>query len=91
MEGSICETYLIEETSTFCSYYFEPHIQTKLNKVSRHDDGGLVNAPNGCLSIFTHPGRPAGKEHTRYLLDAELSAATSYVLLNCQEIEPFVE
>lgn len=91
MEGSICESYLIEETSSFCSHYFEPHVQTKLTTVSRHDDGGDVDAPDGCLSIFTHPGRPSGLENIRYLTDEEFNAATTYVLLNCEEIEPYLE
>ncbi|XP_012841495.1 PREDICTED: uncharacterized protein LOC105961778 [Erythranthe guttata] len=91
IEGSICEAYLIEETSTFCSHYFEPHIQTKLTTVGRHDEGGEVDAPDGSLSIFTHPGRPSGYELVRYLGDEEFNAATIYVLLNCAEIEPFVK
>lgn len=90
VEGSICEAYLIEETSTFCSYYFEPHVQTKLNTVGRHDDGGDVDAPVGCLSIFTHPGRASGLEQTRFLLDEEYRAATIYVLLNCEEVDPYL-
>ncbi|XP_031110603.1 uncharacterized protein LOC116014792 isoform X2 [Ipomoea triloba] len=60
VEGSICEAYLIEEISTFCSHYFEDHVQTRLNRVPRNDDGGDVNA-NNRLSIFTHPGRPLGQ------------------------------
>lgn len=90
MEGSICESYLIEETSFFCTHYFEPHVQTKLTTVGRHDDGGDVDAPDGCLSIFTHPGRPSGLETIRYLSDEEFEAAMIYVLLNCPEIEPFL-
>jgi len=91
VEGSICESYLIEETSTFCSYYFESHVQSKLNKVDRNDDGGDVDCPDGCLSIFTHPGRPSGKEKSRYLSDEEYNAARLYVLINCDEIQPFVQ
>ena len=91
VEGSICEAYIIEEISTFCSFYFESHVQTKLNKVDRNDDGAEVDVPYGSLPIFTHPGRAVGKEKTRYLTDAELKAAITYVLLNCEEIEPFLE
>lgn len=75
----------------FCADYFEPHIQTKLTKVDRHDDIGEVDAPDGCLSIFTHPGRPSGLELVRYLTDEEFDANTIYVLLNCEEIEPFLK
>ena len=91
VKGSVCEAYLVEEISTFCSFYFESHIQTKQNRVDRNDDGDEVDAPNGCLSIFTHPGCAIGKEKKCYLIDEELKAATIYVLLNCDEIQPFVE
>jgi len=33
IEGSICETYLSFETSHFCSYYFESHVQSMITKV----------------------------------------------------------
>ncbi|KAJ9135261.1 hypothetical protein P3X46_032467 [Hevea brasiliensis] len=90
VEGSICEAYLIQETSTFTSYYFQPHVQTRLNKVSRNDDGDAVDAPDGCLPMFLHPGRPAGKMTERYFSDDEWDAARLYVLLNCEEVQPFV-
>lgn len=32
-EGSICEAYLLEETSIFCSHYFEAHIHTRNRRV----------------------------------------------------------
>ena len=90
VEGSICEAYLIQEPSTFTSYYFQPHVETRLNKIDRNDDGGEVDALDGCLSIFMHPGRPAGKMKERYLSENELDAACLYVLLNCDEVQPFV-
>ncbi|GKD22672.1 hypothetical protein Tco_1224375, partial [Tanacetum coccineum] len=40
VESSIANAYLIEETSMFCSHYFEPHVKTKMNRVPRNDDGG---------------------------------------------------
>jgi hypothetical protein len=33
VEASICEAYIVEEISTFISYYFEPHLRTKINRV----------------------------------------------------------
>ncbi|XP_052312895.1 uncharacterized protein LOC127905915 [Populus trichocarpa] len=42
VEASICEAYIVEEISTFISYYFEPHLRTRINRVPRHDDGGEV-------------------------------------------------
>ncbi|XP_021618084.2 uncharacterized protein LOC110619138 [Manihot esculenta] len=91
VEGSIVEAYLIEEISSFCSHYFEPSISTRLNRVPRNDDGGHVE-PMGRLSIFTHAGRPFGQlEHGRMLSNEEYCAAHLYVLLNCPEIDPFID
>ncbi|KAG8645724.1 hypothetical protein MANES_10G087532v8 [Manihot esculenta] len=46
----------------------------------------------GRLSIFTHAGRPFGHlDHGRMLSNEEYRAAHLYVLLNCPEIDPFIE
>jgi len=37
VEASICKAYIVEEISTFISYYFEPHLRTRINRVPRHD------------------------------------------------------
>lgn len=91
VEASIVEAYLIEETSNFCALYFDTSIETRLNRASRNDDGGYTDE-HDCLSVFHHPGRPIGSQTTnfRLLTSEELKAATLYVLLNCQEIMPFI-
>jgi len=61
VEGSICEAYIIKEILTFSSHYFQPNVQTRLNKVTRNDDGGEVDAPYGCLSIFCIPNVRVGR------------------------------
>jgi len=54
VEASICEAYVVEEISTFISYYFESHLRTRINRVPRHDYGGEVPS-SGNLSIFSNP------------------------------------
>lgn len=90
VEGSICEAYLIQETSNFCSLYFEPDVQTKLNRVQRNDDGGYVG-DNTKLHVFRYPCRPFGKSKEMLLNEDDFKVAERYVLLNCSEIMPFVE
>lgn len=90
VEASICEAYLVQEIATFCSYYFEPSVQTKLTRVPRNDDGGDVEH-NGQLSVFCHPGRPFGSFEPRMMSDDEIKATHIYVLLNTEEVAPFVE
>lgn len=89
MESSICEAYIMEEISNFCSHYFEPHVLTNSTRVRRNDDGGNVNEREDVLSIFKHPARPSGNSKRRYLKDDEYEAVIIYVLQNCEEIQPF--
>lgn len=39
VEGSICEAYVLEEISNFCSRYFKPHVATNRTRAPRNDDG----------------------------------------------------
>jgi len=64
VEASICEAYIVEEISTFISYYFKPHMRTRINRVPRHDDGSEVPSSENLL-IFSNPGRPTPKNAVR--------------------------
>ncbi|XP_057418581.1 uncharacterized protein LOC130712785 [Lotus japonicus] len=91
VEGSICEAYLCQETSHFCSYYFESHVQSARNRVGRNDAGSHDDVDPQNLSIFSHPGRTAGTSRSRYLTDMESAVAHLHILLNCDEVKPFIE
>lgn len=90
VEGSICEAYLTLETTYFCEYYFEYEFQSKFVKTRRNEDEGYDSPAQPTLSCFDQPGRPAGKTSRRYLTDQELAVAELQVLLNCEEVKPFV-
>ena len=79
VEASICEAYIVKEISTFISYYFEPHLRTRINRVPRHDDGGEVSS-SGNLSIFSNLGRPIPKNviRGRYLSEIDFRQAHNY-------------
>jgi len=91
-KASVCEAYIVEEVSTFISYYFKSHLRMRINSVSQHDDGGEVPS-NRNLSIFSNPGRPAPKNvvRGRYLSEIEFRQAHNYVLFNCDELGPFIQ
>jgi hypothetical protein len=76
VEALICEAYIVEEIPTFISYYFEPHLRTRINRVPRHDDGSEVPS-NGNLPIFSNLGRPTPKNAVRgrYLSEIEFRQA----------------
>ncbi|KAJ8749825.1 hypothetical protein K2173_013228 [Erythroxylum novogranatense] len=89
VEGSICNAYLVEKASTFCGHYFEPYVRTRARQVPRNDDGGGTSGADGNLSIFTYPdGYPNVRR--RMLTEEEIDVAHGYILLNCQEVLPFV-
>ncbi|KAK2413382.1 hypothetical protein QL285_036100 [Trifolium repens] len=89
VEGSICKAYLLEEMSTFASYYYPPDIPSRRTRVPRNDDGGesSVNPP---FSIFNYPGRHFGKCTISTLQYKEMKAAHLYILLNCPEVVPYL-
>ena len=45
VEGSICESWLLQEASSFISMYDK----NKKKKKDRHDDGGEIQLMTGCL------------------------------------------
>ncbi|GJX62489.1 hypothetical protein Tco_0295389 [Tanacetum coccineum] len=72
VESSIANAYLIEETSMFCSHYFEPHVKTKMNRVPRNDDGGDEKLYEGTISIFKCSGRVSVQAKKIRLDDQEI-------------------
>jgi hypothetical protein len=92
VEASICEAYIVEKILTFISWYFEPHLRTRINHVPRHDDCGEVPS-SGNLSIFSNPERPTPKNSLRgrYLSEIEFRQTHNYVLFNCDELRPFIK
>lgn len=83
MEGSICEAYLLQETSYFSSHYFVSPICV--------GEGVHEDHIEPTLSIFKSYGQTTGKYKERWLSDKEKSVAQLHVLLNCNEVKPFIE
>ncbi|KAG8381035.1 hypothetical protein BUALT_Bualt06G0078900 [Buddleja alternifolia] len=54
---SIVEAYLIEETSTFCSHFFGPNVETRSRTIGRNDNINQVEHVNR-LSVFNSNFRP---------------------------------
>ncbi|PKU83047.1 hypothetical protein MA16_Dca007718 [Dendrobium catenatum] len=84
-EGSICEAYLTYETTQFCSYYFETMSQL-----------GESSAPQNIgksfnIYVFGGSSEPVGASIVSYLTDKEMTVITLYILLNCDEVEPYLE
>ena len=56
-----------------------------------NDDSGNGDAIEGTLQIFKQPSRPYGKSKYRRLSKSEYEAARTYVLLNYEDVDPYVK
>ena len=43
------------------------------------------------LSVFQTQGTPVGSRTQRYLTDEELQTVHLHILLNCNEVQPYIE
>ena len=57
--------------------------------MGRHDDGGEGSETK--ISIFAYPAREFGHKVCRILTDIELRWAETYILLNCIEVDSYIE
>ena len=61
VEGSICAVYLVEETSTFASFYYPDQIAMRRTKMPRNVDANEGSSSSPPISIFNYPRRASGK------------------------------
>ncbi|XP_047333830.1 uncharacterized protein LOC124937589 isoform X1 [Impatiens glandulifera] len=88
IEASICNAYILEEISTFASYYFESKVSCKQRQPQRNTEGP-VNITEPPISIFNYLGRGTGGSSKRFMSSQETLSAHNYVLLNCPEVDPY--
>ncbi|KAK2455160.1 hypothetical protein QL285_002640 [Trifolium repens] len=88
VEGSICASYLHHETIHFCSHYFK---DTLTGRSGRNEPGSesFIHPLN--LSVFNLSGRQAGAENVFFPGERVLKAAHVHVLINCTEVQPYLE
>lgn len=90
VEGSIVAQSINEETSNFSGYYFPSHVQTKIRKPLRHDDGGEKPFyPIEVPTLFSQIGRLSGKPKKRRLTTDERNHLHMYILRNCDELQEY--
>ncbi|WVZ23067.1 hypothetical protein V8G54_001611 [Vigna mungo] len=89
VEGSICASYLHRETTHFCSHYFKNFMLTPQS--TRNEVDTETESLPTTLSVFDQPGRHSGRESTHWLSDEELRSAHVHVLINCNEVQPYLD
>ncbi|CAN1289729.1 hypothetical protein LINPERPRIM_LOCUS20410 [Linum perenne] len=85
-EGSIAESYVVNECLTFCSMYLDG-IETSFNAAERNFDVEIDDE----LSIFSNKVRMLGSPDYVQLTSNELNMIHWYVLSNCEEVQPYME
>jgi len=84
VEGSICAYYLHRETTHFCSHYFN-NFMLRPQHCRNEVDIESERLPS-ILSFFDY-----GREITCWLIDEELNSTHVHVLINCNEVKPYLE
>lgn len=93
VEASICEAYLVEEATTFASYYYpdERYSSRIRDRVPRNDDGGGESVNEQRILIFNYSGKTMGRSRTQWLDDQDLQALSLYIVQNCEAVTPYLE
>ncbi|XP_021775699.1 uncharacterized protein LOC110739547 [Chenopodium quinoa] len=85
VEGSICNAYLTEEITNFCSNYFQSTVDTKTRDLGRNVNADVESTSDGAEipELFKEDsGRVSNEGRTRFLDDKELECAHLFVLRN---------
>ena len=88
-EASMAQARIAEECSALCSMYLSG-LNTKLNRIGRNDMD-KDQSSSFMLSIFQNKGIPMGKRTFKKLSHVDLEQAQLYLLMNCPEVQPFIE
>ena len=93
VEGSICNAYIIKEISSFYAHYFESYIRARHQELGRNNDKINFDMQEylGMVSIFKPSVSHLGLEKIPWLDDKEYHAVRAYVLLNCDEVQPYIK
>jgi len=89
-KGSITEANLEAERIFFALYYFSPNVPSMRARCRRNEDGDDHINHFSTLSVFEPQGTAIGGERSIYLTDAEYVTAYLHVLLNCDEVKPYI-
>jgi hypothetical protein len=89
VEGSICNAYLLEEISNFCSMYYDDHIETKAKNLAVGETSASAIVSDLPELFRDHNGTTTGKCKTRFLDDKEYEFVHKYVLSNCEIMKPY--
>ena len=89
-ESSMVIAYLIYEIQIFGSEYFDANLPSMNSTIARNPVP-YPHGPPSTFTVFQMKGTPFGKCRKRYLTQAEYKAAHLHILLNCNEVQPYLQ
>ena len=89
-EGSIAEGYIGDEVLYFCSRYFDD-IETSFNRPPRVDDCPEPEPTTSMELLIPRVGKGVGGSENFKLTATEKLQAHRHVLINCTQVEPFLQ
>ena len=87
----MAEAYLVFEISQFSLYYFGDDVSSMRIRRRPNEDDNDKPQMQPTLSVFRTQGTPVGSRTQRYLTDEELHTAHLHILLNYNEVQPYIE
>jgi len=90
LESSMAIAYLICEIQTFGFDYFDTNLLST-NSTIRRNKVSYKHGPPTTFIVFQMKGTPFGKCHKSYLTQVEYNAAHLHILLNCNEVQSYLQ
>ena len=81
--------YLAFEIKHFDEYYFQSSLHSP--SIGRNEGMQQPEPPLPTLSVFNRKGTLFGNRGRRYVTEAEYRVARLHILLNCAEVQPYLE
>ena len=86
----MAEAYLVFEISQFSSFYFSANVPLMRTRHRRNEEINVEPEGEPILLVFETKGTAVESRTQRYLTDEEMNATQLHILLNCNEVEPYI-
>ena len=83
------QAYLAFEIKHFVEYYFQSNLHCP--QIGHNESMRQPELQMPTLSVFNRRGTPFGNRGKRYFTEPEYRAARLHILLNCDEVQLYLE
>ena len=90
LESLMVMSYVIYKIKLFRSRYFDPKLPTMIPTISRNKVRHANRTPLA-FTVFYMEGSPFGRGRKRHLIQEEYKVVHLHILLNCGEVQPYLQ